>query len=210
MTRDASGSTLLISAPVSPAAQRHGRESAVRGYVTPVPNQVFVIVMGVSGSGKTTLARGLAQHLHWEFQEGDELHPRSNVAKMSRGEPLTDEDRRPWLEAIGHWIDERERDGTSAVLTCSALRRTYRDLLREGRPGVVFCHVTADPDVLRSRVEARRGHYMPPSLLPSQLATLEPLEPDEAGFTVSAEGEPGEVLHEALSRLAADQQGTSS
>jgi gluconokinase len=180
------------------------------GYVTLVPDPVFVIVMGVSGSGKTTLARGLAEHLHWEFQEGDELHPRSNVAKMSRGEPLTDEDRRPWLEAIGHWIDERERAGTSAVLTCSALRRNYRDFLREGRPGVVFCHVTADADLIRRRVEERRGHYMPPSLLPSQLATLEPLEPDEPGFTVSAEGEREDVLNAALDGLGAHQEGTPS
>ena len=178
--------------------------------MTRVPDPVIVIVMGVSGSGKTTLARGLAQRLHWEFQEGDELHPRSNVAKMSRGEPLTDEDRRPWLEAIGYWIDERERAGNSAVLTCSALRRTYRDFLRRGRPGVVFCHVTADADLIRRRVEARRGHYMPPSLLPSQLATLEPLTPDEPGFTVSAEGEREDVLSGALDGLAAFQEGSSS
>jgi gluconokinase len=172
-----------------------------------VPDPVIVIVMGVSGSGKTTLARGIAQRLHWEFQEGDELHPRSNVAKMSRGEPLTDEDRRPWLEAIGYWIEERERAGNSAVLTCSALRRTYRDFLRQGRPGVVFCHVTADADLIRRRVEARRGHYMPPSLLPSQLSTLEPLEADEPGFTVSAEGSPEEVLQQALAKLDLDEEG---
>ena len=178
--------------------------------MTRVPDPVIVIVMGVSGSGKTTLARGLAQRLHWEFQEGDELHPRSNVAKMSRGEPLTDEDRRPWLEAIGYWIDERERAGNRAVLTCSALRRTYRDFLRRGRPGVVFCHVTADADLIRRRMEARRGHYMPPSLLPSQLATLEPLTPDEPGFTVSAEGEREDVLSGALDGLAAFQEGSSS
>jgi len=175
--------------------------------VSRVPDPVVVIVMGVSGSGKTTLARGIAQRLHWEFQEGDELHPRSNVAKMSRGEPLTDEDRRPWLEAIGYWIEERERAGNSAVLTCSALRRTYRDFLRQGRPGVVFCHVTADADLIRRRVEARRGHYMPPSLLPSQLSTLEPLEADEPGFTVSAEGSPEEVLQQALAKLDLDKDG---
>jgi gluconokinase len=171
---------------------------------------MIIALFGVSGSGKSTVGNVLAEQLGWPFIDADDFHPEANIEKMSRGEPLTDEDRRPWLEAIGHWIDERERGGTSAVLTCSALRRTYRDLLREGRPGVVFCHVTADPDVIRSRVEARKGHYMPPSLLPSQLATLEPLEPDEAGFTVSAEGEPEEVLHEALSRLGADQQGPSS
>jgi gluconokinase len=161
----------------------------------------YIVVMGVSGSGKTTLATGLSRRLGWEFQEGDELHPPANVEKMSRGEPLTDEDRRPWLEAIGRWIDARTAAGVSAVLTCSALRRSYRDLLRAGRPGVVFCHVTADPEQIRSRIEHRQGHYMPPSLLPSQLATLEPLEADERGVSVSASGDPAEVLDRALDEL---------
>ena len=162
---------------------------------------IFVIVMGVSGSGKTTLATGIAARMGWEFREGDELHPPANVAKMSRGEALTDEDRWPWLEAIGHWLDERAARGESAVVTCSALRRPYRDLLREGRPGVVFCHVTASADRIRRRMEERRGHYMPASLLPSQLATLEPLGPDEPGVSISAEGEPDAVVDQALRAL---------
>jgi len=162
---------------------------------------IFVIVMGVSGSGKTTLATGIAQRMGWQFREGDELHPPANVEKMSRGEALTDEDRWPWLEAIGQWLDDRAARGESAVVTCSALRRTYRDLLRQGRPGVVFCHVTASPDQIRRRVEQRRGHYMPASLLPSQLATLEPLGSDEPGVTVSGEGEPSVVLEQALRAL---------
>jgi gluconokinase len=162
------------------------------------PAPVIVVVMGVSGSGKTTLAKGIAERLHWTFEEGDELHPRANVEKMSRGEPLDDDDRRPWLEAIGRWLDSRIAAGESAVLTCSALRRTYRDLLREGRPGVRFCHVAPSEKVLRER---RRGHYMPASLLPSQLATLEPLGDDEPGVTVSAEGDPADVLAEALLAL---------
>jgi len=169
---------------------------------------VLVVVMGVSGSGKTTLATGLARRLHWEFQEGDELHPAANVAKMARGEPLTDEDRRPWLEAIGLWMDEHLAAGTSAVLTCSALRRTYRDFLRESRPEVLFCHVTADATVIRERMERRLGHYMPASLLPSQLATLEPLAPDEPGVTVSAEGSPDDVLVEALHGLGLDDEAS--
>ena len=167
---------------------------------------VLVIVMGVSGSGKTTLATGIARRMGWDFQEGDELHPPENVAKMSRGEPLTDEDRRPWLEAIGRWLDARIASGSSAVLTCSALRRTYRDFLRDGRPGVVFCHVMAGADLIRRRIEERRGHYMPPSLLPSQLATLEPLGDDEPGVTVSAEGRPEDVLEAALERLGLERQ----
>jgi len=157
--------------------------------------------MGVSGSGKTTLARGLADRLHWAFQEGDELHPPANVAKMSRGEPLTDADREPWLRAVGDWIDARLADGVSCVVTCSALRRRYRDVLRAGRPQVRFLHVTADPDLVRRRVEARSGHYMPPSLLPSQLATLEPLADDEPAVEVSAEGDPADVLDRATGVL---------
>lgn len=160
-----------------------------------------LVVMGVSGSGKSTLARSLAGYLHAELQEGDDLHPPANVAKMARGEPLTDEDRRPWLAAVGRWIDERRTAGSVSVVTCSALRRAYRDNLRTGRPGVRFCHVAASAGTIRSRVESRRGHYMPTSLLPSQLATLEPLEPDEPGVTVSAEGEPEDVLARALQAL---------
>jgi gluconokinase len=162
---------------------------------------VLVVVMGVSGSGKTTLGEGIAERLHWRFQEGDELHSRANVEKMSRGEPLTDEDRWPWLDAIGNWLDERARAGENAVLTCSALRRRYRDRLRSGRPGVRFCHVDVSEELLRDRLEHRRGHYMPASLLPSQLATLEPLADDEPGVVVSAEGDPDEVLAEALVAL---------
>jgi gluconokinase len=162
---------------------------------------VFVVVMGVSGSGKTTLGEGIAQRLHWRFQEGDDLHPRANVEKMSRGEPLTDADRWPWLDAIGRWLDERAEAGENAVLTCSALRRPYRDRIREGRPGVRFCHVVASDETLRERLEHRQGHYMPASLLPSQLATLEPLAEDEPGFVVEAAGEPSDVLAEALRAL---------
>jgi gluconokinase len=166
-----------------------------------MPPPVFVVVMGVSGSGKTTLGRGIAERLHWRFQEGDDLHPPANVEKMSRGEPLTDEDREPWLDAIGTWLDERTLADESAVLTCSALRRAYRDRIRAGRPGVRFCHVVVSIDTLRERLEHRRGHYMPASLLPSQLATLEPLGQDEPGVAVSAEGDPAAVLAEAVDAL---------
>ena len=170
----------------------------------------FVIVMGVSGSGKTTLARGIAERLGWEFLEGDELHPAANVEKMAAGTPLTDEDRWPWLRAIAAWMDERAEQGHDAVLTCSALKRSYRDLLTEGRPGVRFCHVQADPQLIEERISARKGHYMPPSLLPSQLRALEPLADDEPGAVVPADGTPEETVHEALRLLGLDHEGEQS
>jgi len=134
----------------------------------------IIIVMGVSGSGKTTVAQGIATAMGWEFAEGDAFHPEANIAKMSSGHPLTDEDRWPWLRAIGEWIDSHDRSGTSAVITCSALRQVYRDILREGRPTVRFVHVTADPELIEDRMEHRQGHFMPASLLPSHIpvATL--------------------------------------
>ena len=161
----------------------------------------IVVVMGVAGSGKTTVAKGIAVSMHWTFAEGDAFHPEANVEKMHSGVPLTDEDRWPWLRLIGDWMSEQESAGTSAVVTCSALRRVYRDLLREGRPEVVFCHLVAAPGLIGERMERRANHYMPASLLPSQLATLEPLQPDEPGVTVSGEGTETEVLDRVLHAL---------
>lgn len=167
-----------------------------------------VVVMGVSGSGKSTVAAGLVERLGWEFAEGDDFHPPANVAKMREGRPLDDDVRRPWLEALAAWIGEHERAGTSVVLTCSALKRSYRDLLRDGHRSVWFAHVTVDADLLRERVERRTGHYMPSSLLESQLATLEPLQDDEPGATISGAGEPGEVVAELLDVLGQRTLGT--
>lgn len=170
----------------------------------------YVVVMGVSGSGKTTLAREIADRMGWEFLEGDDLHPPANVEKMSAGTPLDDDDRWPWLRAVGAWIDARAEEGRSAVLTCSALKRSYRDLLAEGRPEVRFCHVQANARLIEERVAARRGHYMPPSLLPSQLQTLEPLAPDERGVVVTADAAPEEMVREAVRLLGLEPQGESS
>jgi gluconokinase len=161
----------------------------------------LVVVMGVSGSGKTTVGEGIARAMGWEFAEGDSFHSKANVAKMTAGTPLTDEDRWPWLRDIGAWLGEHEAAGRSAVVTCSALRRVYRDLLRDQRPDVRFCHVHADAEVLQERLDHRTGHYMPPSLLPSQLATLEPLEADEPGVMVSVAGSPEEIVDRALDAL---------
>ncbi|HET7398899.1 MAG TPA: gluconokinase [Intrasporangium sp.] len=160
-----------------------------------------VVVMGVSGCGKSTVARGIADAMGWQLAEGDDFHPEANVEKMRRGEPLTDEDRWPWLRLIGQWIDARRERGEPTVVTCSALRRRYRELLREGRPQVRFCHVTAPDEVIRARLSRRTGHYMPSSLLESQLRLLEPLGSDEPGVTVSAEGSTEEVIARALDAL---------
>ncbi len=180
-----------------------------RARVAVAPRVRQIVVMGVSGVGKTTVAQGMASALGWEFAEGDDLHPEANVAKMAAGQPLTDEDRWPWLRSIGDWMSAEVTAGRSAVVTCSALRRAYRDVLREGRPEVVFCHLTANPSLLGERVGQRTDHYMPASLLPSQLATLEPLQPDEPGVEVSSEGDPAAVIARALQALGLPSQGTT-
>ena len=163
-----------------------------------------VVVMGVSGSGKTTVAVELARRLGWEFAEGDDHHPRANVEKMRAGIPLDDADREPWLRTLAGWIGEREKADTSCVLTCSALKRRYRDLLRAGNEAVWFVHVDVPEEELARRMAARTGHYMPASLLGSQLAALERLEPDEPGVTVSGTGNPSDVVDAVLATLARD------
>lgn len=168
----------------------------------PVPRPPdIVVVMGVSGSGKTTIATGIAAATGWEFAEGDDFHPAANVEKMQGGIPLTDDDRWPWLVTIGAWISAKEAAGESAVVTCSALRRAYRDLLREGRPQVSFLHLVASEDLVADRISRRVDHYMAGSLLDSQYHALEPLEPDEPGVRVPVDGTASEVLRRALAAL---------
>lgn len=162
------------------------------------PRTTTVVVMGVSGAGKTTVGRAIAQATGWRFAEGDTFHSPENVEKMAGGQPLTDEDRWPWLEALARWIGQREAAGESAVLTCSALRRPYRDLLRRGHPSVRFAHVTASEAKITDRVGNRKGHYMPASLLASQLETLEPLEPDEPGAEFVTEGSSASLAGRVL------------
>jgi gluconokinase len=162
-----------------------------------------LVVMGVSGVGKTSVAAAIVSRTGWAFAEGDDLHPEANRAKMAAGTPLDDEDRWPWLRRIAAWIGEQEAAGRDAVVTCSALKRSYRDLLRDGHPSVRFVHLLASPALLQSRVDNRRGHYMPPALLGSQLATLEPLHPDEPGFAVDTDRSPDDVADEVLAHIAA-------
>ena len=165
------------------------------------PGTTTIVVMGVSGSGKSTVAATLVDRLGWPFAEGDDFHPPANVENMRAGHPLDDEDRWPWLRSLAAWIGEQERAGRSVILTCSALKRSYRNLLLDGHPSVWFAHVTAEPELIRERIQSRTGHYMPASLLDSQLATLEPLGDDEPGARVSGAGSPPSVVDELLAAL---------
>lgn len=160
-----------------------------------------LVIMGVAGCGKTTTAPLLAERLGWKCAEGDSFHPEANIAKMSAGEALTDDDRWPWLASIRAWITEREAAGESSIVTCSALRRVYRDALRDGPGRVRFVHLSAPEALIGGRIGARGGHFMPPSLLPSQFQTLEPLGADEDGVVVGVESDPETVASTVLDLL---------
>lgn len=160
---------------------------------------IVLVVMGVSGTGKSTVAGMLAGRLGWDLEEGDDLHPAANVAKMSAGHPLTDEDRWPWLDRVASWIHLHTTSGMPGIITCSALRRVYRDKLRG--PGVAFVHLSGSKQVIRDRLSKRLDHYMPASLLDSQLATLEPLDPDEDGIVVPLGQRPKDEVLEIMNRL---------
>ena len=157
-----------------------------------------IIVMGVAGSGKSTVAELVAERLGWPMAEGDDFHSLENKAKMASGTPLTDADRVPWLESIRDYLD---RQPSNMVVTCSALKKFYRDILRTARGRVRFLHLHGSPTVLASRIGSRAGHFMPPGLLISQLETLEQLQPDEDGTVVDVSGSPEEIVEQAVTRL---------
>ncbi|MEU1477523.1 gluconokinase [Streptomyces sp. NPDC001668] len=159
-----------------------------------------VVVMGVAGTGKTTIGPLLAARLGVPYAEGDDFHPPANIAKMSAGTPLTDDDRWPWLDAIGSWAHGRA--GLGGVVSCSALKRSYRDRLRAEAPGVVFVHLAGDRSLIEDRMSHRQGHFMPTALLDSQFATLQPLQEDEAGVVVDVSGSPEEITGRAAKALA--------
>ncbi|WP_331683798.1 gluconokinase [Consotaella aegiceratis] len=160
-----------------------------------------LIVMGPAGVGKTTTARILAERLGWQFAEADDFHPPENIAKMSHGIPLQDEDRWPWLSTIRDWISAEACAGRSVVATCSALKRSYRDILRAADADVRFLFLAADASLVAERLAARSGHYMPASLLASQFGDLEPLETDEPGIAVTIDKSAKEVADEAIRRF---------
>ncbi len=166
---------------------------------TPAPKQL--IVMGVAGAGKTTVAERLALRLGCEVADADDFHPAANIAKMTAGIPLTDDDRWPWLDAIAAWIRARDQAGRTAVVTCSALKRAYRRRLLAASPRSVFVHLTGTPELLAQRIAGRRGHFMSPAMLASQLAILEPLGPDEPGLTVDVAPSPDELARRIVDAL---------
>src|SRR5882724_1032143 len=151
---------------------------------------MIVIVAGVSGSGKSTVGELLAGRLGWRFADADQFHPAANVEKMRAGVPLTDEDRWPWLRTIGAWMDERIAAGQQAVVTCSALKRSYRDVLLAGRPQARMVFLAPDREVLARRLAARPGHFFPAQLLGSQFADLEPPQADERVVSMVLAGDP--------------------
>ena len=168
---------------------------------TRIVTSVILIVAGVAGSGKTTVGAVLARQLGWRLADADSFHSEASVAKMRAGVPLTDADRKPWLHAITGWMDERIAAGQSGVITCSALKRTYRDELLTGRPTATMVFLQVSRAVLERRLLSRPGHFFPQKLLDSQLNALEPPAPDERVLTVLAEGDSAQTAAKIIAML---------
>ena len=167
-----------------------------------------IVMMGVSGSGKSTIAAMLAHRLGWTYEDGDWFHPKSNVEKMHHGEPLTDEDRWPWLKAIAAWIDATRKTGGHGVVACSALKRAYRDILIDGRPDVRLVFLKGDQELIARRIAARDDHFMPASLLDSQFKTLEEPAADEHPIAVSIAPHPREIVDNIVKKLGIAEAAT--
>ncbi|SCF13685.1 gluconate kinase, SKI family [Micromonospora viridifaciens] len=165
------------------------------------PPTRHIVVMGVSGAGKTTVARGISELTGLRFAEADEFHTEAHVAQMRAGIPLDDAARWPWLRALAGWMAQRHAEGVSTILACSALKRSYRDVLRQGPPDVEFLHLDGAAELIRDRLSRRVGHYMPASLFDSQRAILEPLEPDESGVVLEVAASPDDLVRIAIDRL---------
>lgn len=163
------------------------------------PARPVLVVMGVSGSGKSTVARTLAGDLGWDFEEVDDLHPPANIAKMTAGLALNDDDRKPWLALVARWIRSHTDAGRPGIITCSALTKRYRDVLRGA--GVIFVYLSGTPEQIAQRLAARHGHFMPPSLLGAQFAALEPPTPDEISITVDISASARTLAEEIMDRL---------
>ena len=181
----------------------------LKGQPSPAPARraaampMILVVMGVSGSGKTTIGTQLALQLHWEFEDGDWFHPARNIDKMHAGIPLTDEDRAPWLIAIADFIDRARNTGTHVVISCSALKRRYRNVIIGKRPDVRLVYLKGDMELIARRVATRQEHFMPPSLLLSQFDALEEPGPDENPIVVSIEPRPREIVAHIIEALTA-------
>jgi gluconokinase len=173
-----------------------------------ITKPVTIVVMGVSGSGKTTVAALLSAALACQLQEGDDLHPRENVEKMQAGTPLTDADRMPWLRKIAETIDRWGARGESGVVTCSALKQSYRSIIIGNRPGVTLVFLKGSYDLIRQRLAARHEHFMPVALLDSQFAVLQAPTPDEHPITVDVGGKPFEIVAEIVRHLEERRRGS--
>jgi gluconokinase len=170
--------------------------------IAPAPDPVAVVVMGVAGAGKTTVGEALAKRCGYAFVDGDALHPAANIAKMSAGQPLTDADRAPWLAKVAAWMDARLAEGRSGVVTCSALKRKYRDQLAVGRPGVRLVLLDGSHALIAERVANRKGHFWPAGLLDTQFADFEPPGPDEAILVIDVAPPVDVQVAEIVDRLA--------
>ena len=162
---------------------------------------VVLVLMGVSGCGKTTVAQLLAERLHWAYEEGDVLHPPANVAKMAAGHPLDDADRAPWLAKVADWVDAQLDAGRSGVITCSALKRSYRALIDRRGAGIEFVYLHGSRELIASRLATRHGHFMPSVLLDSQFATLEEPGADEPAIRVEIGAPPEEIATDIVEAL---------